>query len=200
METQIKKPNILPSVIITIIVFILSILVLSFLNLTPDFFQVTPQSPFVENSEEILNIESDDYTRPDRIIIEKVGIDTVINQPEIQDVAVLDQALLGGAVHYPGSGSVERGNMFIFGHSTNWQVVRNQAFKTFNGLEKLEKGDQILVVADENEYIYRVDSVKLVDEDDALVVFDSSGRTLTLSTCNTFGQKQERWVVEASLD
>jgi LPXTG-site transpeptidase (sortase) family protein len=151
---------------------------------------------------ELIDVDNYDTgrTRPDRIIIDKVGVDTIVEKPTTRDVAALDQYLTRGAVHYPGSGTVEQGNMFLFGHSTGLRVVQNQAFKTFNGLENLIQGDEIIVEADGRMFIYKVDSVELLDEDDALITFDNSSRRLTLSTCNTFGAKQERWVVEAEFD
>lgn len=137
------------------------------------------------------------YTRPDKIVINKIGVNTQILQPNTRDVAELDRYLLQGAVHYPGSGSIEKGNMFLFAHSTGLQFVQNQAFKAFNNLNKLTVGDEIEVTADGKIYIYKVKTVKLADENSALVRFDNNKRMLTLSTCNTFGAKQERWVVEA---
>lgn len=137
-------------------------------------------------------------TLPTRVVIGKIGVDATIQHPQSQNVAVLDQALTRGAVYYPGSGTIEQGNMFLFGHSTNWQIVQNQAYKTFNGLEKLSAGDTITVWgSDGKTYKYTVQKVSLLDDSAALVNFDTTGRKLTISTCNTFGQKQERWVVEA---
>jgi LPXTG-site transpeptidase (sortase) family protein len=136
-------------------------------------------------------------TIPDRIIIEKIGINTKVVKPQSVNVATLDEALRAGSVYYPGSGTIEKGNIFIFGHSTNWPVVQNPAYKTFNGLDKLKSGDEIIVEAENKEFSYKVKSVELVDAENALVEFDNSGQILTLSTCNTFGEKQERWVVVA---
>lgn len=136
-------------------------------------------------------------TRPDRIVIEKIGVNAKVLQPSSVNVAVLDEALKKGAAYYPGSGTIEQGNIFIFGHSTNWAVVQNQAYKTFNGLNKLAEGDIITLGAGEQEFSYKVTNVELVDSNNALVKFDNSGQTLTISTCNTFGEKQERWVVKA---
>jgi LPXTG-site transpeptidase (sortase) family protein len=138
-----------------------------------------------------------DRTRPSRIIIDKVGVDTIVEQPDTRDVTILDQYLTRGAVHYPGSGTVEQGNIFVFGHSTGLRVVQNQAYKTFNDIENLNDDDEIRVEAEGKIYIYKVNSVELLDEDDALITFDNSKRSITLSTCNTFGSKQERWVVKA---
>ncbi len=136
-------------------------------------------------------------TRPERITIDKVGIDVKVYEPDSVNVAVLDETLKKGAVYYPGSGTIEQGNIFVFGHSTNWPVVQNPAYKTFNGLEKLKKGDVIKVGAGNQEFLYKVQTINLLNADNALVEFNNSGQTLTLSTCNTFGEKQERWVVVA---
>jgi len=185
-------------ILISIVTFIATFSLLSFLGLAPKsliFF--SEDKNIIKNQSEIIDINSDSYTRPDKVVIPKVGVNSIIERPNRVDVGTLDQALNKGAVHYPGSGSIERGNMFIFGHSTNWQVVQNDAYRTFNGIEKLVTGDDIEIYSGDEVYIYKVSSVILVDEDDALVEFDNSKRTLTISTCNTFGEKQERWVVEA---
>lgn len=135
---------------------------------------------------------------PTRIVISSVGIDTVVNHPNSQDVAVLDQSLLSGAVYYPGSGSIGHGNALIFGHSTGLSVVRNQAFKAFNNLKKVVAGDEIRVLGDDGSvYVYIAISTELVNDDSALIEFDTSEKMITLSTCNTFGKKEERHVVKA---
>jgi LPXTG-site transpeptidase (sortase) family protein len=135
---------------------------------------------------------------PSRIVIASVGIDTVVNRPDSQNVETLDQALLSGAVYYPGSGSLVRGNAFLFGHSTGLSVVRNQAYKAFNNLKQVKAGDEILVYGEDgNIYTYSAVSTELVTEDTALVEFDTAERMITLSTCNTFGKKEERHVVKA---
>ena len=134
-----------------------------------------------------------------RIRAPKVGIDVTVNHPTSVDVASLDESLKNGAVYYPGSGTPASGNVFIFGHSTNWVVVRNEAYRAFNGLEKLVAGDEIILETDAYDFVYRVDTIALVDADSALVHFDSTSPKLTVSTCNTFGEKQERHVAEATL-
>lgn len=206
MENKKQINNFLYITSITIIIFIVTSLILSIIGLTPSSLSVKSEQSeqseqkITSNELEILDIQSNNYTRPDKIVIPKVGVDTNIEKPNSVDVSVLDSALTKGAVHYPGSGSLEQGNMFIFGHSTNWTVVQNPAYKTFNGIERLISGDEIEIYADGKTYIYKVNSVVLLDDEDALVEFDNSKRTLTISTCNTFGEKQERWVVEAEFD
>jgi len=134
---------------------------------------------------------------PSRIIIDKIGVDAVISNPASTDVSILDGYLKDGAVRYPESGLLGVGNMFIFGHSTSIAVVHNQAYKTFNGLNNLKSGDIIKVYGSSKIYTYSVTSVRLVDQNQALVEFGGNKNMLTLSTCNTFGAKSERYVVEA---
>lgn len=136
---------------------------------------------------------------PVRIIIDAIGVDASIETPTSDDINVLDEALLRGVVHYPGSGDLEdTSNMFLFGHSTGFRVVQNQAFKAFNNLNDLVKGDLIRVRSEDKEYLYKVQSVTLVNADNAFVELTNKKKMLTLSTCNTFGQKQDRYVVEAT--
>ncbi|MCI0619784.1 sortase [Candidatus Wolfebacteria bacterium] len=135
---------------------------------------------------------------PVRIMIDAIGIDVTVLNPESQDIAVLDEALLEGAVRYPGSANLEEeGNVFLFGHSSYLPRVINPSFKAFNGIQRLESGDIIRARSRSDEYIYRVTSVKLVDANEAWVDLSRTGRKLTLSTCDSFGQKQDRFVVEA---
>ncbi len=134
---------------------------------------------------------------PRKIIIDKINVNSSVSTPTSANNSVLNEYLLRGAVRYPGSGSLGQGNLFIFGHSSSLKIVNNQAFKTFNNLKNLNIDDEIKVQSAKKEYTYKVVTVMLVDSDKALVDLTSKKNMLTLSTCNTFGEKQERYVVEA---
>lgn len=135
---------------------------------------------------------------PTRIVIDAVGVDVEVQNPASTDPATLDNALLEGVAHYPGSGDLEDvSNMFLFGHSSYLPGVINRNYQAFNGIQNLEAGDVIRVQSASKEYIYTVRGVKLVSADDAWVEFSSDEKTLTLSTCDVFGKKQDRYVVEA---
>ncbi len=139
-------------------------------------------------------------SKPTRVIIESIGVDTVVLTPEVADLEVLDTALLSGAVQYPGSPDAgEEGNMLIFGHSSYLPVVKNKAFQAFNKLGTLKPGEEIVVLSDEYRYRYEVKSVRLSRAEDTVIDFTAREPMLTIATCNTFGQKQERWVVTATL-
>jgi LPXTG-site transpeptidase (sortase) family protein len=178
-------------------VFAISFTVLYLLNFVPN--ELKDQDISVEPSAVVATttINKKQYELPLRISIEKIGVNSVIQNPNTTNIYALDELLLKGVVRYPGSGVPAEGNMFLFGHSTGLKVVKNQAFKAFNNLKNLVAGDVISVYTEKNVYLYVVNNVKLVDSNNALVDFSVKKTMLTLSTCNTFGQKEERYVVEA---
>ncbi len=189
------------TVLIALIIFTVTYGILIIFNLAPKTFQIkqstnTQKSIFqsIGKEEEFLN---DSNLLPEKVEIQKIGVSSQIEIPKTIDVTTLDSALSRGAVYYPGSGNLQKGNMFLFGHSTNWKVVNNQAYKTFNNLDKLEKNDEIEITSGESLYIYQVLSVYHATEDEVRIDFQKGERMLTISTCDTFGQKQDRWIVEA---
>jgi len=135
---------------------------------------------------------------PTHITIPEIGVDATVSDPTTTNVDALDDDLGHGAVHYPGSGLLADGNVYIFGHSTNWSIVHNQAYKTFNDLNNLSVGDEIDVTGQTHVFVYKVTSVRLANDSEIWVDFSGTKPELTLSTCNTFGQKQQRYVVTAN--
>ena len=153
-----------------------------------------------ETNGEVASAVNDSDSRPVRIVIDAISLDTTIETPASTVIEVLDEALLRGVVHYPESANLaESGNVFLFGHSSGFRVVQNQAFKAFNDLKHLKENDLVRVQSSSREYVYRVTSVSLVSADDAFIDLSPSGRTLTLATCNVFGAKEERYVVKSEL-
>lgn len=135
---------------------------------------------------------------PITIKIPTISVESPIYNPATTSVDVLNDFLTKGAVRYPGSGLLGgSGNIFIFGHSTGFKIVNNQAYKTFNGLQNLKVGDLVYIDSDKYEFTYKVSSVKLVDATKTLVEFNTNSKLLTLSTCDNFGAKTDRYVVEA---
>lgn len=134
---------------------------------------------------------------PVRLMIPSLQVDSEIIRPNTTSIAVLDSALQKGPVYYPGSGTINSGNIFIFGHSTNRSVVLNPAYKVFNNLQSLKEGDSIFIDSEGKRFRYTVKTVSKVDKNEALVKFDTSRHLLTLSTCDSFGAKSDRYVVTA---
>jgi LPXTG-site transpeptidase (sortase) family protein len=137
---------------------------------------------------------------PKRMIIEALGKDIVIQNPESRKVADLDHALLTGAVRHPDSADfAEKGAMLLFGHSSYLPHVFNKNFQAFNDIQKLVWGDIIRVQSSEAEYRYRVTKVYKTTAEAGEIVVQGDTQRLVLATCNSFGAKDERFVVEADL-
>jgi LPXTG-site transpeptidase (sortase) family protein len=159
-----------------------------------------PNNAFLSTSQNTSKNPSQRLTQtglPVRLIIPSIAVDTKIYIPRSTATAVLDADLQKGPVYYPGSGTINTGNMFIFGHSTSHAVVINRAYKVFNELKNLTSSDIIYVESEGKRFAYRVRSVDKVDKDETLVTFDTKAHLLTLSTCNSFGSKSDRFVVVA---
>ena len=167
-------------------------------NTAVDIVHASSTQPAIQLESHIVQSHSMDVV-PLRIVIESVGIDAVILNPQSRDIAVLDDALLSGVVRYPGSGLLnDESNMFLFGHSSYLRTVHDQNFKAFNDLQKVEKGDMVRVESTDTVNVYKVETIRLIDADEALVELSHREKKLTLSTCNSFGAPGERYIVEAS--
>lgn len=135
---------------------------------------------------------------PTRVEAPSIGLSATVSNPMTTAVDILDGALLHGAVRYPTSGRLnENGNVVLFGHSSYLPIVLNQAYKTFDGIQKLKAGDTVTVYSSDAAYTYRVRSMTKESANDAGIPLSVSGRVLTLSTCDSFGKKTDRFVVVA---
>lgn len=133
---------------------------------------------------------------PVSLSIPTVSIATQVVNSESTDASVLDNDLKSGAVRYPGSGMLGKGNLFIFGHSADPKIY-NGYFLTFYGLEKLKGGESIFIESESFVYEYKVSSVKLAKTSEIYVDFSKDENLLTLVTCSAFGKKEDRYIVEA---
>jgi len=138
---------------------------------------------------------------PMKIEIPSIKLAATISNPTSTDIDALDTALLRGAVRYPTSAKLgEAGNVILFGHSSYLPIVNNSAYKTFDGIQNLKNGDHITVSSSGTTYVYAVTGVaKESAASEAGIALTTTGHTLTLATCNSFGAKTDRFVVTAEL-
>ena len=137
---------------------------------------------------------------PNRIIFDTLDKEVPVLNPESRSIESLDTALLSGAVRHPDSADfVQEGTIFLFGHSSYLPTVINKNFQAFNGIQKLKWGDTIRLQSSDTEYVYRVDRVYETSAVNAEVTIETGKSKLTLVTCDSFGSKSDRFVVEATL-
>ena len=182
------------------VVFLANVTILDRLDLLPTIVtRAEASTPIVTVStnlnKEILAIPE----LPTKIEIKAIGLSTVVVNPATTDITILDKELLNGAVRHPSSARLgEKGNVVLFGHSSYLPIVNNQAYKTFNGIQKLEVGDIVIVYASDTAYTYKVRSVaKENAKDNSVISLSTDSKILTLVTCNSFGTKEDRFIVIA---
>ena len=187
---------------ISVIVFVGMVYLLAALDLLPDT-KVAPSislsstmlQPAATTTPIIAAVVSD---LPVKIVIPSINLEATIANPTTADADVLDADLLKGAVRYPTSAKLgEDGNMVLFGHSSYLPVVHNLAYKTFDGIQNLTAGKVVTVYSADTAYTYRVRTVTKESATTAGIPLQVSGRVLTLSTCDSFGEKTDRFVVVA---
>jgi len=137
---------------------------------------------------------------PLKIIFETLDKEITVLNPKSREVADLDEALLSGAVRHPDSADFQSdGNIFILAHSSYLPNVFNKNFQAFNGIQDLTWGDKIRLQSDDMEYVYRVDVAYKSKASEVFVPETPGEAKLTLATCNSFGTKDDRFIVEATL-
>jgi LPXTG-site transpeptidase (sortase) family protein len=143
----------------------------------------------------------DDEAFPVILIFDSLnGRELPVLNPQSRAVADLDAALLSGVVRHPDSARFgQEGTMFILGHSSYLPSVNNRFFQAFNGIQNLTWGDTIRVRSSATEYVYQVERVYEAKASELDVPIATRGQRLTLATCDSFGSKDDRYIVEAVL-
>ena len=158
----------------------------------------TAYEPVIEEEETEPLVAGDPL--PVKIIIDDLKKEIDVLNPASNDIQTLDNALLSGVVRHPDSADlVNTGTIFILGHSSYLPNVINKNFQAFNGIQKLEWGDVIRLQSGDAEYVYSVDKVYEAKASDAEVPLQFDTAKLVLATCDSFGSKDDRFIVEASL-
>jgi LPXTG-site transpeptidase (sortase) family protein len=152
-----------------------------------------------EKEAPVVNVNVD--PNPKKIIFDSLDNKTVtVLNPTSRAIADLDEALLSGVVRHPDSADfVNTGNIFILGHSSYLPTVFNKNFQAFNEIQSLTWGDTIRLQSGDTEYVYQVDRVYKASANTLEVPNSRGTAKLTLATCNSFGSKDDRFIVEASL-
>ncbi|WP_216829922.1 class D sortase [Alkalihalobacterium elongatum] len=104
-----------------------------------------------------------------------------------------DDELDRGVGHFKGSVLPgEKDNSVLSGHRDT----------VFRKLGEVGEKDELVVTTTAGEFTYRINKVRIVDEDDRTVIVPRPRATLTVTTCYPFdfiGSAPERYVLEAHL-
>lgn len=168
------------------------------------FFNERFIAPFITPSRSVSStpIIADSTTgvsKDPKIIIPKINVEIpVIYGEQSIDEAAVQRALEGGVLHYPTTSKPgEKGNVVIFGHSSNNILNKGKYKFAFVLLNKMEPGDTFMLEKDSVRYIYKVFDKKVVTPTDLSVLDSHDKPTATLITCDPPGTSTNRLVVTA---
>lgn len=138
---------------------------------------------------------------PNQLAIKRLGIFAPVLYVDRKNETDFQAALKNGVVHYPGTAMPgELGNVYIFGHSSDYFWSKSPYKTIFALLPEIHVGDEIqLSNASGTVFTYLVTGTKIVFPDD-LTVLDQQGRTkklLTLQTSYPLGTALRRYLVFA---
>jgi LPXTG-site transpeptidase (sortase) family protein len=144
--------------------------------------------------------------RRNELLIPSLGINSPLVFPHSASDSVINEYLIDGVAHYPGTAEIgTTGNAFIFGHSSNYPWIQSDYNKIFATLPRIKDGDEVIVVRDGVEYVYRVFSSFEVGPNDTWVLGSNPGdwstqkELLSLMTCVPVGTNERRLIVWAEL-
>jgi sortase A len=159
-----------------------------------------PVSAFVANKQQG-HLEKAFFNPPQRVIRRQPLKGDAIANIDIPSIGVSEFVVEGtdvdslrkGPGHYPETPLPgEAGTTAIAGHRTTYGAP-------FRHIDELERGDPILVDMPDGRFVYRVQTTKVVDDQD-LSVLDSVGyQRLVLSACHPLYSAAERIIAFARL-
>ncbi|MBP7806428.1 sortase, partial [Candidatus Gracilibacteria bacterium] len=144
----------------------------------------------------------------DRIIIPKIGKNIPLINVEQHDASnstewhkIFMKELENGIVKYPGSADPgEKGNSFIFGHSSNYPWAKGNYNDVFALLNELENGDEIIVYFKHKKFVYAVKDKKVVKPGHVSSLGGTEEmKQLTLMTCWPLGTTISRLLIVTEL-
>ncbi|PMC35293.1 class D sortase [Bacillus sp. UMB0899] len=126
---------------------------------------------------------------------ERIGI---LSIPKLEKTlpifeGVEEETLKKGIGHIPSTPLPgQQSNAVLAGHRDTF----------FQGLDRLNIGDSLIVTLNNKTFIYKIKKIRIVDKDDKTVIVPKPTRTLTLTTCYPFtfiGPAPQRYIIEAQL-
>lgn len=134
------------------------------------------------------------------LYIPALNVEAPLQYLEKMDDEEMKLKLKAGVVHYPQTALPgEKGNVFIFGHSSYYWWDDGSYNTIFANLENINIGDKVLVYFDKQLLIYEVREKKVVEANDLSVLNQGESHQLSLMTCTPLGTDLRRFVAVAEL-
>jgi LPXTG-site transpeptidase (sortase) family protein len=163
---------------------------------TSNFLVVPPASTLAAPS------AAQEISQPNTLLIPSLNIAAPINFVDQNNETFFQQALQTGVVHFPGTALPgQSGNVYIFGHSSDFVWSKGHYKTVFAALPKITLGSSIIVSnAQGQQFDYTVVEKKVVSPSDLTVLAqDKTKSLLTLQTSYPLGTALKRYIVIAEL-
>lgn len=142
-------------------------------------------------------------TTPYTLRIPSLGIEAPVRSVTEKGEAAYQAALKTGVVRYPGTPEPGRpGNVYIFGHSSDYAWANSPYRAVFALLPNIKIGADFLISdADGVLYTYRVTETRIINPDDFSVLdqYNYKRSMLTLQTSWPLGTALKRFIAIAEL-
>ncbi|MFZ2682313.1 MAG: sortase [Patescibacteria group bacterium] len=148
--------------------------------------------------------QTSEVMAPDTLQIPSLGIEAPIKYTEEESEAAYQLALRDGVVRFPQTPEPgELGNVYIFGHSSDYVWTPGNYKTVFARLPEIALGSQIKVSNAEGQvFTYTVFETKIVSPRDLSVLdqYNYERKILSLQASYPLGTALQRFIVIAELD
>ncbi|MFH1129515.1 MAG: sortase [Patescibacteria group bacterium] len=144
-----------------------------------------------------LVLPSKEYLFPDRLLIPSLNIEAPVVLSQNPEEKSLQADLEKGVIFLPGSTALnENGTMVIMGHSSAYPWYKGQYGSIFALLNKLNIGDEIIVLSKQKSFVYRVEGKEIKAPKDLIFQKDENNSVLYLVSCWPVNTAWKRIVVK----
>jgi len=182
-----------------IFIFLISFLIINWNDISWIFnYRVISQSlsDFFQRES---SVESETIEKENSLEIPKIEVSAPLIF--VEDPDKVHKTLDNGVVHYPDSVLPgEKGQTIILGHSAppNWPDIKHD--DVFSRLNELDKGDEVFVYFDHQEYVYSVIKKIFLEKGEEIPdALTNSDNMLILISCWPPGKDYRRIAVQAEL-
>jgi sortase A len=140
---------------------------------------------------------------PNQLVIASLQIEAPIQYVSEKSEEVFQMALNEGVVHYPETAKPGQfGNVYIFGHSSDYAFSPGKYKTVFALLPKISVGERVTVSDEQGlAHTYIVKETKIVSPDDtSVLVQPPDKKLLTLQTSYPIGTALKRFLVICELE
>lgn len=186
----------------------IAILVLGFIALNAGYFWDNLKFTFFPPSAKFLSAlpaastTPAVFAKPDLLEIESLGIAAPVIYAEKADEKNFQAGLANGVVHYPGTALPgEKGNVYIFGHSSDFIASEGSYKRVFALLPRIRIGAAIRLSDHRGRvFVYEVKESFVAEKNRVDLLEQGGGKSMiTLQTSYPVGTAWKRWIVRGEL-